>query len=362
MSRRGEGIYHRKDGLWEARYVKGFDCYGKKKYGSVYAHSYREAKEKRLDIISKIALLPQSVSARRLVLEELISEWLFLNQGRLKPSTYQKYRSVFEKHIKGSLGLYPIIYLTPVVLKQFADGKQKEGLAETTINSILTFIRTCLKYGGRQYGTPVTEVVYLKPPRKEMRVLSPDEQNRLVRYLLTKTDIYKLGVLLALFTGIRIGELCALTWGDIVDGRMKVNKTMQRLSKGKGLGSKLIISTPKTATSNRIVPIPSFILPLVESTRRSDHHQFLSTKEKAVIEPRIMQLRFQRYLKETNIPNATFHSLRHTFATRCTEAGCEIKSLSELLGHSSVTVTLNRYVHSSFSLKISAIEKLSLFV
>ncbi len=362
MSRRGEGIYHRKDGLWEARYVKGLDCYGKKKYGSVYAHSYREAKEKRLDVISQITILPQSVSARRLTLGELISEWLFLNQGRLKPSTYQKYRSAFEKHIKEPLGSLPVIHLTPMALKQFADGKQKEGLSESTINSILTFIRTCLKYGGKQYGTPVTEVFYLKPPRKEMRVLSPEEQNRLVRYLLSETDIYKLGVLLALFTGVRIGELCALTWGDIVDGRLKISKTMQRLSKGKGLGSEVIISEPKTATSNRMVPIPSFLIPQIEAARRANSHHFLSTKEKTIIEPRIMQLRFQRYIQEADIPKATFHSLRHTFATRCTEAGCEIKSLSELLGHSSVTVTLNRYVHSSFSMKISTIEKLSLFV
>ena len=362
MGRHGEAIYQRKDGLWEARYVKGLDCYGKKKYGSVYARSYREAKEKRMDIISKISLLPQSVSARRIVLEELISEWLFLNQARLKPSTYQKYCSSFEKHIKDSLGSYPVIYLTPIVLKQFADSKQKVGLSETTINGMLTFIRTCLKYGGKQHGTPVTEVVYLKPPRKEMRVLSPDEQNRLVRYLLVDTDIYKLGVLLALFTGIRIGELCALTWGDIINGRLKINKTMQRLSKGKGLGTEIVINEPKTTTSNRIVPIPSFLLPQIEAMRREDCCHFLSTKERRIVEPRIMQIRFSRYIKETDIPKATFHSLRHTFATRCTEAGCEIKSLSELLGHSSVTVTLNRYVHSSFSLKISAIEKLSLFV
>lgn len=362
MARRGEAIYKRKDGLWEARYVKGLDYYGKKKYGSVYAHSYREAKEKRLDVISQITILPQSVSARRLTLGELISEWLFLNQGRLKPSSYQKYRSAFEKHIKEPLGSLPVIHLTPMVLKQFADGKQKEGLSESTINSILTFIRTCLKYGGKQYGTPVTEVVYLKPPRKEMRVLSPDEQNKLVQHLLADTDIYKLGVLLALFSGIRIGELCALTWGDIVGGRMTINKTMQRLSKGSGLGSEVVVSEPKTSTSNRIVPIPSFLLPRIEAVRRENGCRFLSTQEKPIIEPRIMQLRFSRYIKEIDIPKATFHSLRHTFATRCTEAGCEIKSLSELLGHSSVTVTLNRYVHSSFSLKISVIEKLSLFV
>lgn len=362
MGRRGEGIYHRKDGLWEARYVKGLDSAGKKKYGSVYGHSYREAKEKRLDILSQISILPQSVSARRLLLNELIAEWLYVNQSRIKPATYQKYRLIYEKHIKNSIGTHPVIYLTPVMLKRYADEKLDEGLSEVTINGMLTFIRTCLKYGSRQYGTPVTDVIYLKPPRKEMRVFSPDEQNRLVHLLLTDIDIYKLGVLIALFTGVRIGELCALTWGDVKDGTISINKSMQRLSKGKGLPTEVVIGEPKTATSNRIIPIPSFLLPYIEEARRADRCRVISLRGRELIEPRIMQNHFQQYLKELNIPHATFHTLRHTFATRCTEAGCEIKSLSELLGHSSVTITLSRYVHSSLALKAANMEKLSLFL
>lgn len=362
MPRHGEAIYHRKDGLWEARYVKGLDPLGKKKYGSVYAHSYREAKEKRQDIVSQITLLPQSVSARKITLSELMAEWLYVNQGRIKVTTYQKYRAIVENHIKNELGNYPVVYLTPVVFRRFADSKQKQGLAPATINDVLTLISTCLKYGNRQYGTPLVDIVYLKRPRKEMRVLSPKEQNLLVQYLLTGTDIYKLGVLLALYTGIRIGELCALTWDDITDGKVKVTKTMQRLSKGKGNGTEIIVGEPKTATSNRVIPLPSFLVSEIERFRLDGPCYFLSTQSQTIVEPRVMQYRFRRYVTELGFPPTNFHSLRHTFATRCVEAGFEVRSLSEILGHSNVSITLNRYVHSSFELKVDNMEKLSLYL
>lgn len=362
MGRRGEGIYHRKDGLWEARYVKGLDVAGKKKYGSVYAHSYREAKEKRQDIVSKITLLPQSVSARRMLLSDLIAEWLYVNQGRLKAATYQKYSAIFENHIKNDIGKYQIIYLTPVVFRRYADSKLDCGFYPTTINGILTFISTCLKYGNRQYGTPLVDIIYLKRPRKEMRVLSPKEQNVLVQFLLTDTDIYKAGVLLALYTGIRIGELCALTWGDLKEGKLKVSKTMQRLSKGKGNGTEIVIGEPKTETSNRIIPLPSFLTSVIEPFRRDDNQNFFSRPDKAFVEPRTVQYHFQHYIQSLGFPPANFHSLRHTFATRCITAGFDVRSLSEVLGHSSVTITLNRYVHSSFEMKVNNMEKLSLFL
>ena len=355
MPKRGEAIYHRQDGLWEARYVKGVNLQGKKEYGSVYGHSYEEAKEKRADIV-RSGVLPAQPAAHGPLLNELILEWLYLNEGRIKASTYQKYHTFYEKHIRDGLGKQAVISLTPVKMKQFADEKKSSGLSATTVNSILTFIRTCLKYGNRQYGMPIVDIIYLKTPHKEMRVLSVEEQNRLVTHLLQDTDIYKLGILLALFTGLRIGELCALTWGDIRSGQLKVTKTMQRL-RGEN-SSRLVVDEPKSASSNRTVPIPSFLVPLVEAKRRPDREYFLSTENLSVVEPRVMQNHFKSCIKQVSIEKATFHTLRHSFATRCVEAGVDIKSLSEILGHSNCNITLNRYVHSSFSLKAKNIEKL----
>lgn len=361
MPRRGENIFKRKDGLWEARYIKDLDEFGRKKYGSVYAHSYREVKDKRQDIVSKITQMPQSVSIQRMLLNNLIDEWLYVNQGRLKYSTFQKYKRMYELHIKNEIGNYPIIYLTPVILKRYADKKHESGLLPQTVNGILTFIGGCLKYGNRQYGVPQINIIYLKTTNKEMRVLSREEQKRLVIFLLENTDIYKLGILLALYTGIRIGELCALQWKDIKDGTVKINKTMQRISVGNG--TEIRIDEPKTLTSNRTIPLPSFLITEIEKFRRiNEDTKFLSNLTYTTIEPRVMQYHFQRYIKELNIPKANFHCLRHTFATRCVECDFEIKSLSEILGHRNISVTMNRYVHSSIELKASNMEKLSLFL
>lgn len=362
MPRRGENIYRRKDGLYEARYVKGIDAFGKKKYGSVYAHSYREVKEKRLDIVSKISILPQSASARRMLLNDLINEWLYVNKNRLKQSTYEKYHATYKNHIEKELGSYPIIYLTPIIIQQYIERKQEGGLSKATTNGILTFIKNCLKYAQRQYGTPVVEMIYSKETHKTMRVLSTKEQNALVAFLLTETDVYKFGVLLALYTGMRIGELCALLWGDIKDGTITINKTMQRLSRGKGNGTTLIVDEPKTPTSNRIIPIPSFLMPIIEQFRQTDTEYVLCTDNNGFTEPRALQYRFSKYIKTLGLPKANFHSLRHTFATRSIERGFDVKSLSAVLGHSNVSTTLNRYVHSSLALKTANMEKLSLFV
>ena len=362
MPRKGESIYLRKDGLWEARYVKGMNEYGKKKYGSVYAHSYREVKEKRQDILCQITLLPQSVSARRMVLNTLIQEWLFINQSRIKASTYQRYLTLQINHIEKEIGTVQVIYLTPVIFKEYSDKKQKQGLSATTINAILTFINTCLKYGSRQYGLPVPNIIYLKQSVKEMRVLSIEEQKILVPYLLTDTDNYKLGVLTALYTGIRIGELCALKWEDIQNGVLRINKTMFRMSKGKGLGTEIVISEPKTYSSNRIIPLPSFLVPIIEPFRRKSNAYFLSNDKYNLVEPRVMQYYFQRYLQYLKLEKANFHALRHTFASTSVEHGFDIKSLSCVLGHSDVKTTLNRYVHSSLELKASNMEKLPVFM
>ncbi|MBE6638907.1 MAG: site-specific integrase [Ruminococcaceae bacterium] len=193
-----------------------------------------------------------------------------------------------------------------------------------------------------------------------MRVLSVEEQRRLVRYLHQDTDVYKFGVLLTLYTGLRIGELCALHWNDLANGRIKVRKTMQRVRSTTGPGTELWIGPPKTETSMREIPVPSFLVALVERFRLENQGQayVLGTPKMPIVEPRVMQYKFKRYLLEAEIEHANFHSLRHSFATRSVECGFDVKSLTEILGHAKVQITLDRYVHSSFALKCSNMEKL----
>lgn len=361
MPRRRDGIYHRKDGLWEARYVKEVDLTGKKKYGSVYGHSYKEAREKRQDALAHIVLYQKPPSARRITVKELAAEWLLVNQSRLKPSTCQRYQGFLKNHLEGSLGAMEVLYVTTVTIHQFSMERLSSGLAPQTVNAILTLLHSILKYGHRQYQLPMPEIIYLSTEKKEMRVLSPEEQKKLVAYLIQDLDVCKLGILVALYTGLRVGELCALKWEDIGRDSITVRRTMQRLKTG-DTGTELHIGSPKTKTSLRTIPIPSFLQELIETFRKQElaESYFLASSPGEVIEPRSMQYRFCRYLKEAGIEKANFHALRHTFATRCVEAGFEIKSLSEVLGHANVQTTLNKYVHSSFDLKRANMELLSL--
>lgn len=176
-------------------------------------------------------------------------------------------------------------------------------------------------------------------------------------------NIYKFGVLLSLYTGIRIGELCSLQWQDFSScgDVLSVRKTIQRVQNTNSTAdrkTKVIITEPKSQCSKRDIPIPTFLMEYIRRFRAEDSAFVLSGQQEKYVEPRTMQNHFKRYIKQSGIAPAGFHALRHTFATRCVEVGFEIKSLSEILGHSSVTITLNRYVHSSFELKANNMNKL----
>lgn len=205
----------------------------------------------------------------------------------------------------------------------------------------------------------------IKKKEKEMRVFSIAEQEALVRVLITDMDLYKFGVLLSLYTGIRIGELCALKWEDfsLSEGVLKVRKTMQRIQDTDNVAShktKVIITEPKSICSIRTIPLPTFIAEITYRYVTNPGAFILTGDSNRYVEPRTMQNRFKGYVRESGIATANFHALRHTFATRCVEVGFEVKSLSEILGHANVNITLNRYVHSSLELKHLNMNKLTL--
>lgn len=359
MPKKGELVYHRKDGLWEARYIKEIDIFGKKKYGSVYAHSCKEVKKKRQNIVDNIRLYNKPPVTRDMTVAQLVAEYLYVSKNRIKPSTYQRYESLYRNHIE-RIGRQPIIYLNTTTIHEFALSRLGVGLTPQTVNSILVFLHSCLKYGHRCYNLPMPDILYLTPIKKEMRVFTQEEQKRLTAYLHQEMDIYKFGVLLALYTGVRIGELCGLKWEDINDNCIKIKRTVQRLSNNEATGTELYIGPPKTATSIREIPVASFLKELTHHFRCNSTCEYvLGTEKIPIAEPRIMQIRFKKYLEEAGISEANFHALRHSFATRCIECGFELKSLSEVLGHANVKITLDKYVHSSFQLKIENMEKLA---
>ena len=185
------------------------------------------------------------------------------------------------------------------------------------------------------------------------------ERKRLESYLLHNQNNTNISVLLCLFTGLRVGELCGLKWSDIdfQNGAVSVCRTVQRINKhGK---SEVAIGSPKSKSSVRIVPIPDFLLAILKAKRKGDDFYIITGTSKPT-EPRTMQNRFKSILKTCGIRNVNFHLLRHTYATICIENGFDPKTLSELLGHADASITLNRYVHSSMQMKKNYVSRLQL--
>lgn len=354
MPRRGENIYKRKDGRWEARYVKEITADGKKKYGSVYANSYKEVKAKQQLCIFQPT---ENHNLIRITVSELIAEWLSSMKNQVKPCTYQKYECVCRNHIISDLGTIAVRCISRFTIMSFTERLLEKNLSAKTVNDILIVFGLALKYAQETYSITTPKINYVKEHQKEMRVFSVREQQVITNYLLQQIDIHKFGVLLALYTGMRIGELCALQWEDITDEHIVINKTMMRI-KNEQSKTEVKIGSPKSESSNRIIPTPKCLLPMINQFRSNGY--VLSNDKLKYTEPRLMQIKFGQMIAECNIEKTNFHALRHTFATRCIEAGVDVKTLSEFLGHSDVKTTLNRYVHSSFELKQKSMEQLEM--
>lgn len=374
MARTGENIYKRKDGRWEGRYIKLYDANGKPKYGYVYSRTYSEAKQKLAEKRCHSPAADGSSNRTTAKYDDILTEWLQSSRTNIKESTFAKYSHIIDSHIRPALGQFPLGKISTQLIESFIqqqllagrlDGKG--GLSPKTVTDMLAIIKESIGYAQDNGITVICnpQRITVKKKEREMRVLTLLEEEALVRVLLDNIDQYKFGVMLSLYTGIRIGELCALQWENLCvsSATLKVRKTMQRIQ-DKNVGAtsktKVIITEPKSQCSIRDIPLPVFILDLARRFESSPRAFVLSGDKSRYVEPRTMQNRFKQYVRDSGIADANFHTTRHTFATRCVEVGFDIKTLSEILGHANVNITLNRYVHSSFDLKCSNMNKLSL--
>ena len=309
-----------------------------------------------LNIINPIAAVrPFSTlnKSKPLNLYEIYLMWISGVRLNSKPNTVMKYEGIFKNHIF-VLKDVQVTDIDKEVIRAFTETLVSKGLSNKTINDILIVLNMLLTYAYEDSGVNPPKITYLREERKETRCLTIFEQKQLAAYLTKDVDVHKFGTLLAMYTGLRIGELCALKWEDISDGSIHINKTMMRINEN---GKSVVITTPpKSESSVRVVPFPEELGELYEVFRSTGY--VLSTKKMKYTEPRCMQAKFDRYIKACGLKNVTFHTLRHTFATRCIEAGVDAKTVSELLGHSDTKITLNRYVHSSIELKRSSMEKM----
>ena len=363
MSRTGDNIFKRKDGRWEGRFIK---CHqdGKAKYGYVYAKTYRETK---LKLQAAIQSNNQPSSKEPVKYSIWLEHWLKLSKLRVKESSFIKYKNSIEKHIKPALGHLLMSEISTSKVETFIDMKLGE-LSPKSVSELLIIIKDSIRSANAEGDTSPCQLdrLAIKYHPSEMRVLTLDEEKRLISILLHEMDRYKLGILISLFTGIRIGELCALQGKDIsINNKIIcISKTMQRLQCSEieyNSKTRITVTEPKSNKSKRIIPIPETIIPFLQQFPTQENEYFLSGNTEHFVEPRVIQNRFKTYLSSINVNDVGFHCLRHTFATRSVELGFDIKTLSEILGHSSVRTTMDRYVHTSSEKKRENMNKLNLY-
>lgn len=369
MARRGENIFKRKDGRWEARVI---ECRsnGKRAYRSLYGKTYTEVKAKKEEYYGTNRC-DSSPSAKKLAaFSWMAGEWLTSVKGTVKESTYTRYYRNVYSYLVPAIGKYSVSRLDCSIVNQLKEeflshgGKHGTGLSEKTVSDIFSVLKMILLYA-TEAGYPAMNVSQVKHPRrkkKEISVIPPDIINRLEEILLESDDAISLGILLTLHTGIRNGELCGLQWGDFsfYNKTMKINRTVERiadLNPNRKAKTKVVISEPKTDTSKREIPLPKTLCNYLKLKHGNPENYLLTGTDKPS-EPHTLYIRYERFLRRNGFEQYTFHALRHSFASRGIESGFDAKSLSEILGHSDVTTTLRCYVHPSIEQKRKQMEAL----
>ena len=353
MARHGENIRKRKDGRWEGRYSVPDKLSGRKRSRSVYARTYMEVKEK---LASAKKSTPSPAGAmelkdRKNTFHEVAEEWLATVGKQRKHSTYIKYRTIYSCYIRETLGVIALTALTQKDVNELAAAVDE---ASSSIHrSVKNVTNQILRFASVKYGIPAYNYVCLvsKPVSRPVEALTKTEQMKFVKCLCTEPDIYKTGVLLCMSTGLRIGEICALKWSDIdfENKLLQVSRTVQRIAvTGRKTRTVLLESEPKSSFSKREIPIADEIIKFLLPYRKPEGYLFKDTKP---MEPRTYQNKFAKYIRDAELPKSHFHILRHTFATNCIDSGMDVKSLSEILGHADVKITLNRYVHPTMETK-----------
>lgn len=349
-------IYERRDGRFEGRISRGKRSNGTRRFQYFFGKTEEDVRE-------KMAKERQKKSNSLLIVTQLFSEWYRSIKHKVKESTAANYYLKANKHILPVFCDKSAEFIEDTEIYAFIESKQQAGLSNRYISDMLIVMKSMFKYAVRTHHI-YNPMAYIKMPRAknpEITLLDENEQTKLQEYIGHNQNKATLGVALSMTTGIRIGELCALQWKDInLEKRiLTVSKTMQRVQvQGGDKKTKLVITEPKSESSGRKIPIPKGMIAFLEKFKGKDSEYIVSGKEKP-IEPRAMQYRFQKILKNVKLPSVHFHALRHIFASTCIKLGFDVKALSELLGHSTVELTLNRYVHSSFEQKIKYMERLT---
>lgn len=298
-------------------------------------------------------------------IQEVTKLWLADKVKYVKRSTYAAYALIVDKHILPAFGDMSIVEESNV--QRFVFDKLQAGLSHKTIKDILVVFKMILKFGAKYNLCPYLQFDVKFPTVREsneIEVLSQANHRKIMKYVQDNFTFKNLGIFICLSTGVRIGELCALTWDDIdiSKGVIVVRRTIQRIyvSENGIKKTEIIIDTPKTATSMREIPLTKELQKIISPLKKIvNGDYYILTNESIPTEPRIYRNYYKKLMQKLNIPSLKFHGLRHSFATRCIESKCDYKTVSVILGHSNISTTLNLYVHPNMEQKKKCINQVA---
>jgi integrase len=296
---------------------------------------------------------------------EIVDLWKIDKRQYVKKSSFSAYMLLVENHIIPVFGDRENVQVNDV--QTFVFKKLEEGLSQKTVKDILIVLKMILKFGAKNQFFEYQQFDVQFPTERErhdIEVLSKLNQRKIMNYVQGHFTFRNLGIYICLSAGIRIGEICALTWGDIdIDsGIINIRKTIQRIYvvENGNRHTELILDTPKTKNSIRDIPMTRELLRMLKPVKKIvNNNFFVLTNDTKPTEPRTYRNYYKKLMKELEIPELKFHGLRHSFATRCIESKCDYKTVSVLLGHSNISTTLNLYVHPNLEQKKKCIDQMS---
>lgn len=361
MCKRGENVYKRKDGRWEARIQKADG-----RFISVYGKSYTAVKEKKKERIKREEEAGQQMEKGNV--SELLENWLNGCAHRVKQSTYENYYYCMKKYVCPFFENEDTNAFTKTELEKFINTiTNKQTLSFSYRNKILTIFKVAMRAILSDDNNAKQLLDALSIPKKHtnsVEVFSLSEQQIVEEELMKCGNPKAIGILLCFYTGLRLGELGALKWKDI-DLEAKTITISGTLSRKKSFDegeskTELTVGTPKNSSSNRRIPLPDFFIEFLKKPQKEQSNEFFFLSSTlSPLDPRSLQKYYMKILKSAGVQYRKFHTIRHTFATRALEMGVDVKTLSDLLGHASVTNTLNIYTHSLLEQKMRAIAKLN---
>lgn len=354
-----ENIYSRKDGRFEIRYHYGYRDDGTSNYRSVYGSSEKEVVENYKKKMEELFNNNDLLIFDKTYLGYDINAWMNNSKIKNKKSTYSNYQYTLKSRIIPKFAKVKKKNISLDIINKFTADLLNEGLAPKSVKDILIILQQILKTGNINIKIPMPKV-----PKTEIQILKKEDQKKLESELMKNLNETTFGIYFCLYTGLRIGELCALQWKniDLKNRKLYVKQTLVRIKNPDENGKRktiIIIDEPKSTASIREIPIPDFLIPTLEKlSSNANSNTFLISASEKFIETRTYFNRYKKIMNSLDLELYNFHALRHTFATRCIENGCDPKTLSEILGHSSVKITLERYVHPNYENKVIMMNQL----